>query len=267
MSGNSIPNTLANKRRSKRYRRTQLDDFLDLANLLPADATLPEPRLAHGDSDLLYQLTRRFLSTFSRRRSALALREEVFYLAKETSPVGIIDADPTVRARWRSHDRLFLYDLFYSVRETLEKLVIASEGVSTGGVLQTPLMVNLPTFGRALTIDEKGKLVRYRDVFYDNFLDGCLIGKDLTRLRRCPICGKFFWAWRKDKGACSPPCLDTNRVRNSRHPGKRGRYAKNRIRNKLAKETRESKSPFYWAEFSAKLAFRAKLAKARGQNK
>ena len=65
---------------------------------------------------------------------------------------------------------------------------------------------------------------------YRDFLNELVSSGEISRIRRCPICRKFYWAWRKDKGGCSPKCLINNRQRN--HRLLHGKYEANRKRNK-----------------------------------
>jgi len=57
---------------------------------------------------------------------------------------------------------------------------------------------------------------------------------DLSKIRRCPVCSKYFYAQRKDQIACSRPCSNTERQRRFRI--NRPVYEKNRKRNLKAKE-------------------------------
>lgn len=59
---------------------------------------------------------------------------------------------------------------------------------------------------------------------------------DPARIRRCPVCAKFFYARRIDQMACSPPCANTERQRRLRE--RRRVYENNRKRNRAARKAR-----------------------------
>jgi hypothetical protein len=66
--------------------------------------------------------------------------------------------------------------------------------------------------GTVLTIDDDGRVLRNADPALDE-LARLLDGVEAARLRRCASCNLLFFADRKDKPACSPTCLATNRQR------------------------------------------------------
>jgi len=69
-----------------------------------------------------------------------------------------------------------------------------------------------------------------------------LEGVDASRIRRCPICGKIYWAGRSDTGACKKRCKGTLRTRKWRGQYQE-RYKPRRIAKKEQTETqRLSKS-------------------------
>jgi hypothetical protein len=61
---------------------------------------------------------------------------------------------------------------------------------------------------------------------------------EVARIKRCPMCEKFFYARRKEKAACSN-CLNAwnQKLHRKRSPG----YQKNRKRNKRARAATESR--------------------------
>lgn len=61
-----------------------------------------------------------------------------------------------------------------------------------------------------------------------------LQGAEIRRIRRCPVCEKFFYAERKNTGACKEH-LALARVRRSRNPALRKKYERNRSINRLTK--------------------------------
>jgi len=60
---------------------------------------------------------------------------------------------------------------------------------------------------------------------YHNFI-AALERAEIDRIRKCEICGAFFYAVRKDKRACSKSCNDVRRMRKSR--AKQTEYEYNR---------------------------------------
>jgi hypothetical protein len=60
---------------------------------------------------------------------------------------------------------------------------------------------------------------------YEDFL-AVLSDCDLQRLRACPVCRRFFVAWRMDQTACNPRCA--NRLRVARFRQKQPQYSANR---------------------------------------
>jgi hypothetical protein len=70
-----------------------------------------------------------------------------------------------------------------------------------------------------------------------------LLGYDIRRFRKCPICQKFFWAERIDKNCCSRECsnVQNQRVFQS-DPNKREEYnAKRRETYKSKREQKQGK--------------------------
>jgi hypothetical protein len=66
-----------------------------------------------------------------------------------------------------------------------------------------------------------------------------LEGTDATRIRRCPICGKIYWAERIDSGACKKTCKGTRRTRKWRIRYQE-RYKPRRIAKKEQTESEHS---------------------------
>jgi len=71
---------------------------------------------------------------------------------------------------------------------------------------------------------ESGEVARIHDK-YEDFLTA-LDGRDLRRLRACPVCSRFFVAMRSDQKACRRACANNLRVRQFRK--KQPEYVKNR---------------------------------------
>jgi hypothetical protein len=58
-----------------------------------------------------------------------------------------------------------------------------------------------------------------------------------ARIRRCPVCARYFYSHRQDQIACSKRCANAERQRRFRQ--NRRRYEENRKRNRAAREQRE----------------------------
>ena len=217
----------------KRYERHALEDWIEFANLLGADVQSPEllrARPREEQEAFLHELVEAFGKRFGPRSGTLF--DEVFGAAKQTG----LELGPAMRDRWREHDRWFLYYLYVAVRGTLEELLAIAEQLreiepDIDREVVEPILVSIGSFGRALAIGPDRRIQRYRDVFYDVFLEA-LVGQEIERLKRCPIstCGNLFWAVPKNKGACSERCLVRHRVQKFR--AKQKEYESKRQHNK-----------------------------------
>jgi predicted nucleic acid-binding Zn ribbon protein len=136
--------------------------------------------------------------------------------------------------------------LFYNVRAALAAIVEAgakkqpaAQISPTSSIVVTPLrgvkfMFPAPSTGTVAFIMPDGTLWFYQDPYRD-FL-AVIEGVEVTRLRRCPVCGRFFWAQREDKAACGARCANVYRVRRRRE--KQREYAANRRENRRVKKQR-----------------------------
>ena len=121
-------------------------------------------------------------------------------------------------------DPLKVYRTYTAVRETLA--AIAAPRVRLRNTHAFALKLPVPAPWVQIIWDQEQPAIRFVP---DPVLDGlcqALTGLDPRRIKRCPECGTFFLAWRLDKSACSPRCLNLARVH--RHRAKRGRYEYNR---------------------------------------
>lgn len=113
------------------------------------------------------------------------------------------------RARWRE---LHAYFLVRRVFDSIEFLSRGLELPQTGMQLTQLLLQVEPAQDHAI--------VRIHDP-YEDFLHA-LDGKDLRRLRSCPVCWRFFVAWRSDQKSCNLRCA--NRLRVSKFRQKQPEY-------------------------------------------
>lgn len=108
-------------------------------------------------------------------------------------------------------DPAFLYALIKRVRDTLDAVIGTPRPTEIEHVDPDPLMLFLLALGIA----------------------------EPARIRKCAVCGKIFYAQRKDQKACSRECSNTNRQRTFRQ--NRPRYEATRKKNRRAEESREEK--------------------------
>jgi hypothetical protein len=103
------------------------------------------------------------------------------------------------RARWRE---VHAYFLVRRVFDSLEFLSRGSKPPETGMQLTQLSLQIEPAQDRTI--------VRIHDP-YEDFLHA-LDDKDLSRLKSCPVCGRFFVAWRSDQKSCNLRCANRLRV-------------------------------------------------------
>lgn len=76
------------------------------------------------------------------------------------------------------------------------------------------------------TVDNEGRLR-----FANDDIREALEGVEIHRIKCCPVCGRFFWAFRRDQPCCSVKCANSRRVRRWRE-----KYLKVYKPNRIAKE-------------------------------
>lgn len=205
-------NLLTVRRPEKRYAPPDVQRLIDLANSIPPDCELPSPE---NMEQFLRVLRRRKFSRF-RQLTGPVKKDDYGYL-------------PTIFRK--NHRKTFntVLDNFYLFRETLNWLNhIESLQTSPGGIRMMPATSNSSV--PSAYLDHRGQ-VRFEIGPIIRALDGV----EAARIRRCPICGLFFWASRKDKPGCGPRCANTLRARRWRHEYK-GRYKVSRIRRAEQKD-------------------------------
>lgn len=120
-----------------------------------------------------------------------------------------------------SGNRFLLYSVYAAVVEALSG--IAEGGIKVGREHVAAFSIPLSVQQISIVWDDEDKpaIEFVSNILLDGFREA-LTGADPRRIKVCPICGRFFWAQRLDKSACSPPCLNTARVR--RHRAKSQQY-------------------------------------------
>jgi hypothetical protein len=207
-----------------------LQPYLDFANLLGQSRELPPPYALKDDGfgGSLFEEVLGSLKSSGRFRVPLRVLSKV--RRGRGRLVGWLRDAAAPEGGWRL-SILSLYENFYAIRETARRI---AEAVSASG---SALSIPIPPRAGMLKVREDGTLQPVRGV-YEGFLD-LLERVDVTRIRRCPVCQNLYYAWRKDKGACSENCCNVWNVRNSRSPEKAAEYKFNRIK---AGENRERQS-------------------------
>jgi len=140
----------------------------------------------------------------------------------------------TQETRWRPRNPSELRDLVRSVRSALDAIVEATapgvREIRAGRKFKWHDLERLdlpaPEFRPLLMFEPDGSGTLLPDP-YRQFLQDLACVQPF-RIRRCPVCSLLFYSNRKDKGACSPRCLNTNRVRQFRNPNKTHEYEYNR---------------------------------------
>jgi hypothetical protein len=130
---------------------------------------------------------------------------------------------------------LRVYRLIRSVRSALDSIVDefvpTSSTDSRTDIEWGPLLLPPPQVGPIVSLDGDKTAVSFGP--YGEFLEG-LLTVQISRIRRCRICERLFYAERRDKFSCSPQCSNTDRQR--RHRAESKKYEGNRERNKVARQ-------------------------------
>jgi hypothetical protein len=237
--------------RAKRY---NIEPFLRIANLLPSEIRdgirgvkmgtrfLPETDLPSLDTIRHFRdskVGRAILSEHERlaiKKGDVDAKEALVDLFPSRGQERVFDAvrrkfvrrfprggiEFGARSQKFSDNPVAVYRLYAGVREVFS--LIADARWKFGRAHLVEVRIPLPIVSMFATWnegEEPATISFVPDVLFDGLRDA-LVGQDPQRLKRCPVCGAFFWAWRKDKGACSPRCLGLNRLR--RHRAKSADY-------------------------------------------
>jgi hypothetical protein len=131
------------------------------------------------------------------------------------------EVPPLIFPRWSEHSipvrrQLHIYALVRRIFDSLQFLIDAVN-------LRLPA-AHSSFISLQVGAAESGEVARVHDK-YEDFLTA-IEGRDLRRLRVCPVCNRFFVAMRFDQKACRPECANNLRVRKFRK--KQPEYVKNR---------------------------------------
>jgi len=194
----------------------RLQPWLELANLLPPPPSREE--LEHSVNGLVatdqdHKWQARIHAT---PPSELLCRFERSQLAEESAITSTLDLR---LLRTSEEEARRFHALVSAVATTLRGLVAAASPHVLKAVGDDPLMIYRLYQGPATS---RSELWMHHGVVTTQWVDpfreflGVLEGTGVTRVRQCPICDRFFWAFRKDQKACSKRCNAVRRVRDWR---------------------------------------------------
>jgi hypothetical protein len=256
------------KMASKSLHREQIERWIAFANILPTEPAEEliaaevrrkfdrlfgrKPQLARADLGQ-HLLAEKVYKGFERRERAGQLMLEVTRPIERRrgrpSHSNSVQRVETFTVLWEPRDNEQLSNLARSVSGALKAIVAATEagvrelraGRKSDRHECAPIELPVSEFKPVVGFNPGGQGVIWPDP-YRQFLSD-LNGTDLSRIRRCPVCRRLFFARRRDKGACSPPCLNVNRVQTFRSLQKRKEYRDNRKWNEYRKsEMKEKRS-------------------------
>jgi len=255
-----VPASITKRRRrgshQKRYSPKVLLQFIELANLLPPRISWPDPYKLEPegrDRPFLEKFFSKFVELFPTMDFKTYLkrypdgRDEEGHWVCHAAVIGLNEhldkrnskaslgwvwkgplswrlepyGDPRGLSYFESLQAS--YALFHKVRTALSNLVRLK---SVGRMLLGA------SASRLVYCDREGIIRIELDAYLDGFIPA-LDGAEVERIKRCPVCGKFFWAKPRNKGACSPKCLGLNRVRRWRE--KQRHYEKTRRINRVVR--------------------------------
>jgi hypothetical protein len=202
----------------KHYKNGPFDDFIALTNLLPPNAALPEPSALDAENEhkgMLDALYHAFNEQFLFRN----------FLPERMSGFPLRGTDGTRTLQFRSGAEL--YPGFHAVRAALSALIAAAGSkapfrrskeppgrLSATRLRTVSLPVVVPTRPIVLIGPDGTARVAIVDPTHDLYREFLkrVEGADVSRLKRCPVCKRPFWARRRDQVACEPGHANRYRV-------------------------------------------------------
>lgn len=213
-----------------------LPHFIRVANLLPLTGTIVTPELMnqpiYGEQ----------LRAFEQRWEQEPLVDEAELSEYDRAkPPPLLAADLVTRSSpiygENPEDH---YAFAFAIRSALEVVLEALKS----GAQQQIVMPSSPNKPTVLFFNDGRIERRYHDPYRDIFLPELERSDlNLSRVRRCEACSKFFWADRRNKRSCSESCASTLRSRLYR--SRRIQYEKNRRINRRTRaiRARQSQAP------------------------
>jgi hypothetical protein len=198
MASKSLHNDFANK-------------WIDIANLLAEEPHAPVPEQA--ERDLLERVVSRLrriplrnwptglLKGYRTGQPGMAKFVNALRAQGVGGGVGTVlllktEADAEVDPR-------AVYELAYSVSTALAKILFAFSDQSLARSGQMIVLLPRPSVGEAVLLEASGRMRSLPRGDYAQFLGDLELVDDVRRIRRCPICPRFFFAERSDQTACS----------------------------------------------------------------
>jgi len=139
-----------------------------------------------------------------------------------------------LRSKLERQEYRALYALTYLVRATLTRISQWKPEIG-GGVALTYAPIEFPV-SILVAIDEEGRLKASSDDLSIEYFHRALEGLEAARIRRCPVCGRIYFAHPLHKSACSQRCCAVERVRRTRNPRKQSEYNLNRKINRIRRK-------------------------------
>jgi hypothetical protein len=182
---------------------TRLQVWLDLAAIVPYSQELPAPWEV---SDEIEQQVWELAIANRPKAGGKDPRPTVQVIATSYLPFGIADEKLGKDARER------FYSLFYSVRSLLSDLIDAHDkpgsksalallGATPGplaGVVQTVPVCFIPVQHAVIL----GGIISFYEDSNWSLFKTAIAGVEVSRLRRCPVCCRIYYAIRANKRAC-----------------------------------------------------------------
>lgn len=222
---------------SKPY-TTDLETFVRAANLLP-DGAPPTTALDGSASHrtLLMDVYRAALNAFPGPAHPAAREPWTSGLRKtrRTPLLRALGREFRLGSESLSDDTRLreIYDSLFTLRAVLSAITLRTPGDSSTSITVAVRVEET----RRISTDESNRIA-VRATVVGTFFDA-LHQAEIDRIRRCEVCGTFFLAWRRDKGACSPQCCNTRNVREKRRREKEGRYAATRRKTQNMRRERQ----------------------------
>jgi hypothetical protein len=193
--------------------RDRLQPWLELANLLPPPPSREESEHSLNDLIAMNQVAEWRARILAIPPSEVLRRFERACLAEEHAISSTLDLN---LLRTSTEEASRFHALVSAVAYSLRALVRAAPPHVLKAAGDAPLMIfrlyENPATSRSEVWMRHGMVItRWVDPFRE-FL-GVLDGTDVTRVRQCPICNRFFLAFRRDQKACSKRCNAVRRVR------------------------------------------------------
>jgi len=203
------------------FKKSILQPWIDFANLLPFERLGDDWRAVDQDPMML---SNAFVRDFADRP-----RSDPFYF--------LVRRLPHRRSREpRPTDELIkLFNTVNTVFKGLDGMTWPSTENEGDEPAWTGHWGTVP-FEMTYSVEDKGdgRVSFEPDLMLQRFKKA-LEGTEILRVCRCPICGRFYYAVRKNKGACDEH-LARARVKRGRDPQLREKYEANRRINQLVKQ-------------------------------